>query len=192
MNTRFLGAVAASLFATGAFAQNSDPMALQRCIWSCLARSPGAASLEYNLCVERFCATETALSGIPSSGVPWDFGIASDGITRFAGLQLPGGQGEGVYFMCSPRSLPYLMLFAFDRPEGAYRLNIDGREFVLPFDRSRGQLTVSLRPNAQILDILAQGSWLSVTDPQGYTAASLSLSGAARAIATAQIQCRNG
>lgn len=192
MNSKILWAVAASFFATGAFAQDEDPMEMQRCVWSCLANSPGADSLEYNLCVERFCATETALSGLPNNGVPWGVGIASDGITRFAGLQVPDGQGEGVYFMCSPRSLPYLMLFAFDRPEGAYRLNIDGREFVLPFDRSRGQLTVSLRPDAQLLDILAQGRWLSVTDPRGYPAASVSLAGAARAIATAQIQCRNG
>jgi hypothetical protein len=51
---------------------------------------------------------------------------------------------------------------------------------------------VSLRPDAQLLDILAQGRWLSVTDPRGYPAASVSLAGAARALATAQIQCRNG
>lgn len=35
--------------------QEADPMAQQRCVWSCLANSPGAESAEYSACVARLC-----------------------------------------------------------------------------------------------------------------------------------------
>ncbi|WP_143710395.1 hypothetical protein [Tabrizicola sp. TH137] len=45
----------ALLAAPPVLAQEVDPMAEQRCVWSCLANSPGAESDEYAACVARLC-----------------------------------------------------------------------------------------------------------------------------------------
>ncbi|NBE08629.1 hypothetical protein [Paragemmobacter ruber] len=50
-----LTAVALSLVASATWAQGDDGMEQQRCVWSCLANSPGAASAEYNACVAQLC-----------------------------------------------------------------------------------------------------------------------------------------
>jgi hypothetical protein len=51
------------LLAAGAAAAQVDLMAEQRCVWSCLANSPGAASREYSDCVARLC-TATGPAGV--------------------------------------------------------------------------------------------------------------------------------
>lgn len=43
------------LAAPAVMAEEVDPMAEQRCVWSCLANSPGAESDEYAACVARLC-----------------------------------------------------------------------------------------------------------------------------------------
>lgn len=55
-------------------AQEADPMAEQRCVWACLANSPGAASAEYSACVAEFCSPEpgqgAAASAAPAAPAP--------------------------------------------------------------------------------------------------------------------------
>ncbi|MEZ5754439.1 MAG: hypothetical protein R3D90_06645 [Paracoccaceae bacterium] len=54
-------------------------MALQRCVWACLANSPGAASAEYNACVAEFCSEEEfggANAGAGGKATPADTGLA--------------------------------------------------------------------------------------------------------------------
>ena len=46
------------VMASAVAAQEADPMAEQRCVWACLANSPGAASAEYSACVAEFCSPE--------------------------------------------------------------------------------------------------------------------------------------
>lgn len=171
-------------------AQEGPAWDLQRCIWSCLANSPGATSFEYNQCVANYCTEEEAPSSVMPQMAVWSVGRASDGQTMFAGAQVPGGAGEGIYFMCHPAQAPYLLLHGFDRPPGMYRLAIDGRSYNIPFDMSRGQLTVTLQPGAQLTRLMGQGQWLTLFGPGGGQAARLSLSGAAGAMAQAQAQCR--
>lgn len=53
----FAGALFAALVSTAAGAQGGDPMAEQRCVWQCLANSPGGAeSAAYRVCVARYCS----------------------------------------------------------------------------------------------------------------------------------------
>ena len=37
-----------------------DPMAVQRCVWSCLANSKGADDPAYERCVKEYCEAEKA------------------------------------------------------------------------------------------------------------------------------------
>ena len=168
-------------------AQGGDPMELQRCVWRCLADSPGAYSPQYHACVSRMCSTAPQRQNTPDSA--WTGGVASDGVTRFAGVAAPDGSGRGFYFMCGAQSGGYLMLYALDRREGRYQLRIDGRGFPMMFHRARQQLTVDLAPGAPLLDILAGGSWIEIVDPDGMLALSVSLTAAAPALATARLGC---
>ncbi|GGH25524.1 hypothetical protein SAMN05444007_103223 [Cribrihabitans marinus] len=174
-----------------ALAQSADPMELQRCIWRCLADSPGAQSPQYHACVSRMCtAPPQQQSPAPAPGGAWTGGVASDGVTRFAGIAEPAGSGRGFYFMCDGRGDGYLMLYALDRREGRYQLRIDGRSFPTVFHRARQQLTVDLRPGAPLLDILAGGTWIEIVDPDGMLALSLSLAEAGPALANVRQGCR--
>ncbi|MEM9632659.1 MAG: peptidoglycan-binding protein [Pseudomonadota bacterium] len=53
----FLAAMAGSVYSS-AYAQSSDPMDLQRCIWGCLANSKGNDDPAYHACVKQFCIEE--------------------------------------------------------------------------------------------------------------------------------------
>ncbi|MES0884205.1 peptidoglycan-binding protein [Roseibium sp. SCP14] len=53
----FLAAMVGSTLVP-AFAQSSDPMDLQRCIWGCLANSKGNDDPAYHACVKQFCVEE--------------------------------------------------------------------------------------------------------------------------------------
>lgn len=54
--------IALALAASAAGAQGDDGMEQQRCVWSCLANSPGAASAEYNACVAQLCEVLAPMS----------------------------------------------------------------------------------------------------------------------------------
>lgn len=165
-------------------------MELQRCIWRCLANSPGNDSPEYNQCLARNCSGD-AQTGLqpPVSGQPWQAGTATDGATRFAGIDLPDGSGRGVYYMCTAAGDSYLMLFAQQSPAGTYQLVIDGSRYPVPFDRSRQQLTLSLQPYSPLLIQLSQGQWLSVIDIYGTAIMQVSLAGAGQALNAARAAC---
>lgn len=58
------------LSAAPAVAQTEDPMMeQQRCVWSCLANSPGNDSPEYNACVKQYCE-EIGAEPAPQEAAP--------------------------------------------------------------------------------------------------------------------------
>ncbi len=149
-------------------------MALQRCVWRCLADSPGAASAEYNECVARLCTEDGAPSGAgATSSSPaaisgtWRGGIAADGRTVFAGVDSPAGDGSGLFYMCDTAGQSYLMLYAADAPPGAFHLEVAGQRYTLNFDMARQQLTSNVAPRQGVLSALASGSSVSVVNPLG-------------------------
>lgn len=187
---RILMVALAILVTPASAAAQSDPMEQQRCVWSCLANSPGNTSPEYHQCVRTYCAGEDVTAQRTATGTgAWSSGLASDGFTRFAGLATPDGTGRGVYYMCNPRGDSYLMLFAMDARPGMFQLVIDGRGYRMPFDRSRQQLTVPMQPHSEVLYQLAGGTWLSVIDSAGVQRMQMGLAGAANAIAVARSAC---
>lgn len=59
----FRGAIVSLLMIGPALAQE-DPMEEQRCVWACLANSPGADSDEYNACVRQYCEAPSTTVGV--------------------------------------------------------------------------------------------------------------------------------
>lgn len=53
--TRLLLPLVSLCLSGPALAQEGDPMEQQRCVWACLANSPGAESREYSDCVAQYC-----------------------------------------------------------------------------------------------------------------------------------------
>lgn len=169
-------------------AQQGDPMALQRCIWACLANSPGAASAAYHQCVNARCAGPQVAA--PSGSAPsWQAGLASDGRSWTAGVADQGNDGRGIYYVCNRARESYLMLHGFHGRAGLYQLGIGGRLHPVLFDRRRGTLSVDLPANASLLGSLAAGNTISITDPDGRYQAALSLAGSRAAIGRALAEC---
>lgn len=175
----------------GASAQE-DPMAVQRCVWRCLAGSPGAASPEYNQCVARSCGAQTAPKPQIRAPTPapvrpaWRAGLASDGVHRFAGTDAE--QGYGFYYFCTATT-SFFTLTALPMQAGQYRFVIGTVAYQVPFDRSRGDLSVNIPPGSPFLQGVQSGSWLQVEALNGTPLVQFSLVGAGAAIAQAVQAC---
>lgn len=174
-------------------AQQDDPMALQRCIWACLANSPGAASPEYNACVARQCSyigSPAEPEPDPGAASLWRSGIASDGRTRFAGIDRSGGQPGGLFYMCDRAGQSYLALIGVGSPPGLYRVTVGAVELPVPFDRRRQELTVDVVPGGQLMNVLSGRGWAVIKDPAGKVVGAHSLTGADAALRRTLAACR--
>ncbi|WP_370303357.1 hypothetical protein [Pseudooceanicola sp.] len=181
-------------------AAQEDPMALQRCIWRCLADSSGATDPRYHQCVERLCSAypETppgqpyggAQAAPPAPAAPaWSTGVATDGFSRYAGIVAQDGSGRSLYYMCTPHGLSYLALFGVQNAGRPFRFQIGGLEYQLSFDRSRGELTLNMPPRSPFLAALGQGGTLRILDGGGAHVMDLSLNGAWAAIHNTVYAC---
>lgn len=169
-------------------AAQDDPMALQRCIWSCLADSPGADSLQYDQCVISRCnsiAEQQPAPRLPDFQTDWQIGLASNGVHHYAGTQAE--QGYAFNYFCTPAE----SYFVLDLPieSGQYRLLIGSVEYLVPFDRKRGALTVDIPPGSAFMQALQGGRWLTVQDMSRRHLIRFSLQGAGQAIGNATAQC---
>ena len=172
-------------------AQQGDPMDVQRCIWRCLADSSGPASPEYNQCVARLCSGEPAAplsTPAPPQPVPlaWRAGLASDGVHRFAGADAE--QGYGFYYFCTPQ-VSFFTLIGLPMDAGQYRFVIGDVAYLVPLDRSRGDLSVNIPPGDVFMQGVQAGSWLRVEALDGTSLIQFSLSGAGASINNAVQGC---
>jgi len=173
----------------GAGGTQEDPMVLQRCIWACLADSPRAASLQYNQCVEVRCVAgeqQQATPRLPDFRSDWQVGLASNGVHHYAGTQAE--QGYAFNYFCTPGE-SYFVLADVPIEAGQYRMLIGSVEYLVPFDRTRGALTVDIPPGSAFMQAVQGGRWLSVQDMDRRPVIRFSLAGARAALATAVGRC---
>ena len=163
-------------------------MAMQRCVWSCLANSPGASSWQYNQCVQQRCAG-IGENPVPAQTGPWRNGVASDGFSQFAGVEAEGRSDLGLYYFCNRTRASYLALFGLDGDGGLITLQIDQSAYALNFTRSGAALRFDLPPRSPFLDVLSRGRQVVLTNALGAELFRAPLGGATLALGKARTAC---
>ena len=113
-------------------------------------------------------------------------GMASNGVHRYAGTQAE--QGYAFNYFCTPQE-SYFVLAALPIEVGQYRLIIGSVEYLVPFDRNRGALTVDIPPGSAFMQAVQRGRMLTVQDMNRQPVIRFSLNGAGNALRTAMAGC---
>ncbi len=195
-------AVAAGLGGCGlAAAAQDDPMEAQRCVWQCLAASPGAASAEYNACVAARCNDSPAPQAAPPPAPgpaavpqarPWTGGATADGRGHWAGVRSVEG-GTDLLLICGPGGVRFLQVVG---PEGGVApadliFVVDGAAHVVTFQQMEAvSATAVLSADAPVIAALAGGRSLILLNPAGYQLGRFGLAGAQAQISAALAACR--
>ena len=157
-------------------------MEMQRCIWRCLAGSPGAASPQYGECVARLC------TGAAQSAA-WTTGITTDGTGRYAGTSDPA-TGNEFHFICWPVGQSYLMLTGPEGPDAVLPVTVAGQTYAVPFTGYGGYGMAAIPVDSPIIAGIWQGGTLSIRNDAGYSLGTFTLDGAPLAIHTAWQGCQ--
>lgn len=183
------GAVRAQSF------EESDAMEVQRCVWRCLADSPGAASAEYEACVAAQCngppQEQNAWPAAPAAQAPaWYYGATSDGQGRYAGVVDPAF-GTSFYYMCDARGQS---LLAINGPEAGLpaplAIIIDNVAYSAVFSGRDLSSHASVAMTDPVIAALTIGRMLEVRNSSGSPLGRFSLVGSGQAIAAARQGCR--
>lgn len=159
---------------------------LQRCIWSCLAGSPGAASPEYTQCVQAQCASGDKQSNPEAR---WTTGRTHDLQGYFANIGATNSPREISYVCYSDGRSFFVLDIDLEGQGGTMAFVIDGRRFPLNFSRPDSILVAPITPNNRVLSELMSGSRLELLDTTGRTLSSFSLAGSSNAIGTVLRNC---
>lgn len=174
--------------ASGVMAQE-DPMAVQRCVWSCLSNFPPNTNPAYHQCVEDHCVP--MMETQPEAPRPdrWQAGRIDGGRTAYAGVDSPDGN-IGVYYFCDRAGRSELMIAGVPTTAGTWVLEVGGTPYSFAFaPRSNGVSTRVGRSDA-VLAALRSGSRVGLQGrglPQGST---LTLKGSSAAFSEALAFCR--
>lgn len=165
-----------------ASAQEGPEWEVQRCIWRCLANSPGAASAEYNACVAAQCNEPAA----PPAA--WTGGVTADGRGRFAGIADPA-TGAVLYFLCAPGGQSFMSLTGPEGPSATLTLDVDGRLFAVPFTADGGSYVTPMPPGSPALVALVTGRQATLRNDVGTALLSVPLTAAMETIDRALQEC---
>ncbi|MBP7000455.1 hypothetical protein [Amaricoccus sp.] len=168
-----------------AWAQQMSPEEEQRCVWQCLANSPGADSRQYNDCVERMCVAPQAAqprAAAPAPKAAWTAG-GRPGTAQYAGVEIPGGRS--LSFLCQVGGHGLLAIAGMGRSAEDVGVAIDGRGVALPFVAEKGILYTAA--SAPLLRSLMAGGGAQVRTRAG--TASFPLAGSGAAIRQAASAC---
>jgi hypothetical protein len=175
---------------TGAAQAQMSPEEEQRCVWQCLANSPGAASREYQACVERLCLGEPAAQ--PRAAAPqaqpraaWTTGGQANG-ARYAGVEIPG---RSFSILCQRGGPALVAVAGLGGRADRTSLGIDGRAYPLRFVSRNRILYAEASPD--LLGRLMAGSAVDVASA-GAAPARFPLAGSGAAIRSALSGCGLG
>jgi hypothetical protein len=183
-------ATAAALAGPGAAVRaEGDPMEVQRCVWRCLAGSPGADSREYNDCVLRLCSGSAAGPAPQSPRSGWSGGVTADGRGRYAAARDPG-TGNDLYVICAAGGQGWLMLNGPEGPSARLMVVVDGAAHALDFAEQGGGYYAPAAPDSAVVLALMQGRRAGVVNGVGTALGDFDLAGAGAAIGAALQGCR--
>lgn len=178
-------------------AQEDPEMEMQRCVWRCLADSPGAASAQYNACVQRLCVAQPApaqpvpvqpVAPAQSAAPVWSGGTTADGLGSYAATS-DRASSSTLYLICAPGRERYLMLVGSAGPSTMLDVVIDGIAHSLWFAEQGGGHYATLPAGSPVVAALMRGRMVEIVNPAGYRAGTFSLAGAAGPISAALARC---
>lgn len=170
----------------GVAGAQDDAMAVQRCVWSCLANNGPASNPTYEQCVKKNCGFEED-SG--SGSIGWQSGAIEGGQTRYAGVDT-ADERYGVYYFCDRAGRSELMIAGVDGPAGAWALVIDGETYTFDFALRSNGVSTTIARNDGVLAALKRGRGVALSGPglpNNDTA--MSLSGSSKALGAALGWC---
>ncbi|GGE29075.1 hypothetical protein SAMN05421774_1237 [Gemmobacter megaterium] len=171
------------VLAAGPAIAQDDPMETQRCVWRCLANSPGAASAQYQACVARLCSE-------PAERSAWASGRTADGRGAWAGFRDPV-TGYQLSWVCTPGRGPSgLVLGGPAGPAATLVIRVDGMIFTADFAGANGAFHAGFAADAPLITALVRGHHAELENSAGQVLMRLPLMGAGRAIGQAQAACR--
>ncbi len=183
--------VLAFLSGTPSATAQMSPEEEQRCVWQCLANSPGAASAEYNSCVQERCVEQPQAAEPPASSAPsvpraaWTSGAGKGG-SHYAGVEIPG---KSFSYLCKRGGPGLLAIAGLSRRADAISLRIDQQDYGLIFVAQNGILYTDAPAGSHLLRALLSGKTVHVTDTRAGASASFPLSGSGAAIRKALAGC---
>lgn len=166
--------------ATPAGAQGVDEM--QRCIWRCLADSPGAGSSRYNACVKRMCEN-------PNPPAPQRSGwrhVGKPGGGQMASITT--GYSTLAY-VCQRRKPAVLGIDGLPGPASAVSVSVDGKAYRAGFATQGNTHYTVIPPGSALLRAILAGNTVQFRNPAGRSTSSFSLSGSGKAIRAALSNC---
>ncbi|MFN4191703.1 MAG: hypothetical protein ACK4FR_02065 [Tabrizicola sp.] len=183
----------------GVASAQEDYMEVQRCVWRCLADSPGAESAEYHQCVAASCGEPAPESALPPAAAPpvapasgfsaWTFGQTADGQGRYAG-QYAAETGSLIYYTCDGSGTQNLLLSGeAEGPGGVLTLDADGQVLGLWFEPSPGGYTARLEPGSPVPDLLMRAARFELRNEAGWSLGRFAMGGAREAIGSARASC---
>lgn len=157
---------------------------LQRCIWRCLADSPGAGSSQYNSCVARSCSGQTPSAPSPARATWTVSGAATGG--QMASVTV----GRSTFsYVCQAGKPALLAISGLPGPSSGVILSVDGREFRPPFAGRDGVHYTSARAGSGLVNALLAGNAVQARNRPGNSVSNFPLGGSGKAIRTAMSRC---
>lgn len=166
-----------------------DPMEVQRCVWRCLADSPGAASQQYAQCVEALCSEGPPEPFVPSAAnqanAPlWFAARTGDGKGNLAGVEDPL-TGNSFYVMCGANGRHNLALFGPEGPDATMVMTIGGQSYQRAFVAYGGGYYARVDAGSAEVMALRAGRDLTIANAAGGVLMQIVLNGSQQAIAAA-------
>ncbi|MBU3028750.1 hypothetical protein [Paracoccus marinaquae] len=169
--------------ASPAAAQMSEEE-LQRCIWRCLADSPGAASSQYEACTRRECSGD-APAAQPTARSGWgNTGGTSGGQMASVTVGL-----STLSYVCERGKPALLAISGLPGPSNGITVQVDNQSFQPPFASRDGVHYTAARAGSALLNALLSGNSVQIRNPGGNSVSSFSLKGSGKAIGTAMSRC---
>lgn len=168
-------------------AQPMDPEEEQRCVWQCLANSPGAGSRQYNDCVARMCMAREPAAPKPSArAVPaavWKAGSGRAG-EHYAGVEIPGA---ALTFLCRGNGTGMIGIGGIGG--GAVEFHVDAQAYGLNFTVKNTTLLADVPPVSHVVRAMMTGRAVHVVNRSNGRSASFPLTGSGAAIRQALAGC---
>lgn len=183
-----LAALAAVMFGAAAAQAQMSGEEQQRCVWSCLANSPGASSKQYNDCVERYCVAPRQSVAPKARTDPargWTSHRTGNGAAHSAAIE---AGGRSLSYICQRGGPGLLAIAGMGGGTRGVAVAIDGRSFRQNFVTRGGILYTDADPGSALLAALMAGNEVRVTGSDGRRAA-FPLTGSGAAIRGAMAAC---